>query len=1297
MKEKLLFLLIITSTIFVFPQQRQYTIDWGETEIVSSAGFSLKIPAFNDEYYNYSFDNGLQFVDQWSVSSLINESSVTITQVVYTSISKAELKDLDARKIPNTLQFSLKNSKARDKNYALLQLSPIIKESNGTYKKVTAFQLNYNTTTSRTLINKQFKKAKSVSNSVLDTGLWYRFYVDTTGVFRLSKNFLNQLGVDVDNVDPRTIKLYGNGGRMIPYSNAEPYPFDVTENAIQFIGEEDGVFNNEDYILFYAQGPKGYNEESNTHINCYTDKTYYYINVSSDSGKRIQAFNQPTGTVDMVIDSFEDYQFYEVDKNNLGLLGRRWFDDPFDVETSKSYTFNFPDLDTSIPIQLNVYVAAVSTTVTSMQLNVNDANIATMSLSAVSNSTLASGASYSNTVNVSSPNIKVDLSYNNQGNPSAVGYLDYISITGTRSLRAYDNQFQFQNRAVTLASGVGQYNMTNASQISEVWDVTDIYNVSNVVNEGQNANLSFTSALGTLRTYVAVCPADYFEPGMDSDTEVANQNIKGSIFINAADEFQDVDYIIITPSNMFSEAERLKQINEGQYGLNVKVFTLDQIYNEFSTGNPDIGAIRNLIKYTYDNASSPDKRLKYVCLFGDGSFDYKDRIPNNTNIVPSWHSESSFNLTNSYVSDDFYGMMDDNEGAMGSTDMLDVAVGRILADTPERARELVSKIEDYYKKESFGSWRNNVVVISDDVDEDWEGILQQTTDNIGNQVSQQKSFFNVIKIHSDAYQQETSAGGNRYPQVTSDIVSAVDNGAVVVNYFGHGGEDGLAQERILLKPDILGFSNKNKYNCFITVTCEFTKFDNPYRETAGEFTYWNADAGAIGLITTTRQIFVNFATNFNNILGQYLFSYSTNDTFEDYEYPSVAEALRLAKNNSSISGNSQRRLIFFIGDPAMKLSFAKPNIRLTALNDVPIAQATDTLKALSYVKLAGEVTDVSGNLLSNYNGTLSTTIYDKSIERQTLANDNIRLNGELVKLDFTTLGNIIFRGQASVQNGVFEFDFVVPKDIEIPVGFGKVSFYSKNENLSEDQAGASVNTIRIGGLNENATEDDIGPLIEVYMNDENFVSGGITNESPTLLVKLEDTNGINTSSGIGHDIVGIIDGDETNPIVLNDYYETEIDDYTKGTVSFPFKDLEPGLHTLTVKAWDVYNNSSTAEIQFIVFDEDQGLVINNVLNYPNPFVNYTEFWFNHNSSDVLDVSIQIFTVSGKLVRTINGTTDAGTTGGNNTTSSLSRNIVWDGRDDFGDKIGKGVYVYKLTVYSNLLNKKVEKIEKLVIL
>lgn len=1281
MKKSIQFLILL-SFVFGVSQQKTFTIQWEGTKEMATEISRLEIPFFNNGF-SFSPESGLKFVAQWS-SREVNSNSIKISNVAYATLTQSDLKDLDIKSIPSKLIYKLQNSSGRDKNYAFLELSPIIREGN-TYKKVTSFTIQYNTgVTAKTTLSPQ-----DISNSVLSAGSWYKFYVDKTGVFKLTKSFLNSLGVNLNNIDPRTIKIYGNGGAMLPYDNSEEYPLDLEENAIKFVGEEDGVFNNEDYILFYAEGPTGYNSISNTNNNIYTDRSYYFLNISPGLGKRILPLNQPTGTPDLVLDTFQDYQFHEVDDYNLAKMGRRWFGDVFDVDPSKTFEFDFPNLVSSEPIILKVFAAAVAEAPTNMQISVNGSAIGTLNFGGISGQILAAESSFFNLINVSSSTINVGLDYNNNGDPSALGYLDYISIEATRDLTYNGVQLLFKNKTTSGLTGIVQYNLNNTSNVTEIWDVSDKYNVTNIINENSESSFSFFDNLGVTKTYLAIDSSSLYTPLSDNNSYVENQNIKGTIFLNEQGQFQDVDYIIVTPNIFLSQAERLAQINRNQYNINVKVLTLEKIYLEFSSGNQDVSAIRNLVKYVYDNASVPENRIKYLCLFGDASFDYKDRINGNTNYVPSWHAYSSFNLTNSFVSDDFFGMMDNNEGNMSNYNRLDIAVGRILADSPQKANQLVDKIERYYSADAFGSWRNNVLVISDDVDEAWENVLQQTTNNIGDLLIQEKPFINVTKIHSDSYQQESSSAGDRYPAVTEAISDALELGALVVNYFGHGGEDGLAKERFFETPNINNLRNVCKLNCFVTVTCEFTKFDNPLRETAGEFVYWNPNGGAISLITTTRQIFVPVATAFNNTLDQYLFSYGSN------QYPSIAEALRLTKTNPSVSSTEQRRLVFFIGDPAMKLTFAKPNIKLTAINDVPITQPSDTLKALSKVKLAGVVTDESDTVLTNYNGILSTTIYDKDIQRQTLGNDGTSdSNGQII-MDFNTSGEIIFRGQATVTNGEFDFEFIVPRDISIPVGNGKVSFYSKTKDANQDNAGANFD-VKIGGLNLNAPEDNLGPTINLYLNDESFVSGGVTNEDPTLIAVLEDENGINTASGIGHDIVAIIDNDETNPFVLNNYYETDLDVYTKGTVNYPFRDLEPGLHTMTLKAWDVYNNSSTAEIQFVVHDKDQELRIDNVLNYPNPFVNYTEFWFNHNSSEPLDVSIQIFTVSGKLVRTINsqtGSENCCDLGG----SGLSRSIAWDGRDDFGDKIGKGVYVYKLSVKSPSLNKTVEKFEKLVIL
>jgi hypothetical protein len=428
------------------------------------------------------------------------------------------------------------------------------------------------------------------------------------------------------------------------------------------------------------------------------------------------------------------------------------------------------------------------------------------------------------------------------------------------------------------------------------------------------------------------------------------------------------------------------------------------------------------------------------------------------------------------------------------------------------------------------------------------------------------------------------------------------------------------------------------------------------------------------MLTTIREIGQFNAENFNDSLSKNLLAYGSN------QYTTIAEALRISKNENPSSASN---VVFYIGDPALMLAIPKPRINLTKINDVVISQPLPDFKSLAKIKITGEITDENNTLLSNYNGELSTSIFDKIITASTLNND-----GYSPAMSFKTLGETIFRGNASVKNGQFEFSFVVPRDIRIPVDNGKISFYSKKEGNLENQSGYN-STIKIGGINESAPQDNINPKVKLYMNDETFVSGGITNSSPFLLAFLEDENGINTASGIGHDIVAVLDGDVSNPYILNDYYQTKLDDYTNGNLRFPLRNLEAGLHTISFTAWDVYNNPVTSEIQFIVVG-DESLTLSHVLNYPNPFSTYTQFWFSHNRPyEPLDVQVQVMTITGKVVWTKNQIVT--------TEGFLSREITWDGRDDFGDRIGKGVYIYKLTVKSNLTNKKAEKYEKLVIL
>jgi len=535
------------------------------------------------------------------------------------------------------------------------------------------------------------------------------------------------------------------------------------------------------------------------------------------------------------------------------------------------------------------------------------------------------------------------------------------------------------------------------------------------------------------------------------------------------------------------------------------------------------------------------------------------------------------------MSDDFFGLMDDNEGQMLATSVnvgegIDIAVGRMVVSTTQEAEDVVNKVIHYHDEKSYGRWRNNYVILTDDADTASDATLQSGLNTMIDNLNANYPFINAKKIHTDAYVQEVSAGGNRYPKAKQDFVDAIQLGALVVDYYGHGGEYGFAQERLYEISEAVSLSNYNNLPLFITMTCDFSRFDNPYLQTGGEFTFWNPEGGAISLVTSTRLIFVPVASTMNDNFNFYLYPDANNNQV------SVGEALRLAKNDNT---SDNRRVVFNIGDPALMLAIPKPKVVLTKINGVDVNQPTDVLNALSYVTLSGELRNSNNTVLTDYNGDLAVQIFDKNIQRQTLGNDGVTNSaGSLIIMDFTTLGETIFRGNASVVNGKFEFGFVVPKDIKIAEGTGKVSFYAKSSNPTlQDQTGHDF-SIKIGGINLNAPEDTTPPTVRLYMNDESFVYGGITNDSPIFLAFLEDEHGINTASGIGHDIVAILDGDELNPYVLNDYYETELDNYQKGKVRFPFRDLEPGLHTITFKAWDVYNNLITAEIQFVVVGDN---------------------------------------------------------------------------------------------------------------
>ena len=580
------------------------------------------------------------------------------------------------------------------------------------------------------------------------------------------------------------------------------------------------------------------------------------------------------------------------------------------------------------------------------------------------------------------------------------------------------------------------------------------------------------------------------------------------------------------------------------------------------------------------------------------------------------------------------------------------------------AQNAVDKIINYdTNPTSLGDWRNSLVFVADD--EDTDGHLKDA-DGIARFLDTTYTDLNINKIYFDAFQQVSTPGGEKYPTVTDEINKSMFKGAITVNYLGHGGSTSWAQERVLRLEDIENWVNIDKLPLFVTATCSFTGYDDAAFVTAGERTFLNQKGGAIGLFTTVRAVFGNSNEKLTRAVFENLFR------LENGEYMTIGEILRYSKNTST-AGTENSRKFTLIGDPAMKLALPQHRVITTTINGHDISDGVpDTLSALERVTIRGVIQDVGGNILSDFNGKVFPTIFDKSARLRTLGQD-AGSHG----VDFDLQKNILFKGIASVENGQFEFTFVVSKDIKYEFGNGKISYYAKQDESLIDAAGVYEDII-IGGADETASDDNQGPTVEVFMNNEDFVFGGITNENPILFVKLTDDNGINVAgSSIGHDLAGTLDEDTQNKYLLNDFYEAALDDHTKGEVRFPLFNIEEGRHQIKVKAWDIANNSAEGYTEFVVATSEE-VALKHVLNYPNPFTTNTNFQFEHNMpNQLLNIQIRIFTVSGKLVKTIE----------QQVLSDGYRitDLAWNGTDDYEDQLARGVYLYKIKVGLSLIH------------
>ncbi len=1114
------------------------------------------------------------------------------------------------------------------------------------------------------IVPKPSKIISPRSSSVLSKGNWYKMGLNKTGVYKIDFQYIaTKLRISTDDIRFSTFGIFGYGHGTLPEDNAYRFYEDLPENALEiYDANSNDRMDPEDYVLFYAKGSDRWDFVNNDFKHTspyYSDIQYYFISTTEGSGKKIITYSQ-SGSPQTIISDNDEYNVYEKDSVNPNNTGRLWFDAPLSQsEPSKKILLpnEYFTIGKEVKLILHYY-----NTIQNGTVSISQNNLLTSSFS------ISKGADIqTNTITFIANSEKIELNVGLSSAAEGFFYLDKIEVLTSQPVVFKNNPLNFRTISKVGSNSIMQFNLNNSGKNIKIWQVSDEINPEKVSFTGTSSQIQFLFNNNTLKEFVAFDVNTTYTPTHFG--KIANQNIKGlPVAYNT----------IIVPKAWKEEATKLAAFHKEIRNIETNIIDIDEIYNEFSSGRKDIMAIRNMMRYFYKQRTSSNAP-KTLLFFGDASIDFKNIGKGVLDFIPTFETIYPQDYSESYCTDDFFGLLDDTESSLNSTSNLDIGIGRLPVNSIQEATIVLNKIKAYKDKASFGEWRNVSTIIADDVDDVADYDFFKQSEEISKRIlDTNKIKSNLEKIYLDAFKQEQFSGGQRYDDADKLLKNRMTFGSLLMTYIGHGGSSGWSQERILTLKDIELYKNINNLPFITTATCGFAPYDKPNGEkSAGEKFLLQFDGGAIAMMTTSREVYITDQNRYMNIFVDEFYKKNTNNEYRDF-----GEIAKNTKNRNGLDVNSQK--IVLLGDPALQINKPKFNVVTTSISN----GSNDTIKSLSEITLKGEIRDFNNTIISDFNGFCNISIFDKKQNAQTNDNDN-QLSGK--KDTFMTQNNLIFKGNASVSNGTFSIKFIAPKDINYAIGYGKISYYAADVNQKPYRDASGMNdSVIIGGANLNAKTDNTPPQVRLFMNDENFGFGGITNPNPILIAKLYDDNGINTSSSsIGHDIEAILDHNTKYPIVLNTYYQSELDDYKRGIIKYPYYNLTEGRHSIKVKAWDVYNNLGEGYIEFIVSSSAE-IALNKVLNYPNPFTTNTYFQFEHNKpGELLDVNINILSISGKVVKSIHQKI---VTEG----FRVDKQISWNGLDEYGDKIGKGAYIYQVSI-RDLKGNSATKYEKLVLL
>ncbi|MDA3882952.1 MAG: type IX secretion system sortase PorU [Bacteroidales bacterium] len=1078
------------------------------------------------------------------------------------------------------------------------------------------------------------------AQSVLGSGTWAQVRVEKSGVYKISYDDLINMGFS--NIE--TVSIYANTPHELSLINTNTLPTTLTEIPVYISQSNPNTFSSGDYILFYGQSAHSWELDTNTqifipHTHSYSNFNYYFITINQGQTKRIVTENQVSNPANYTHTDFIERLYHEKDEVNPIKSGREWFE----YFSSKTLSFPSPQHIANKKAHFYIKLAGRDPIQSEFRVIINDSLLDNVELSGTSSyNPYAHSKTIIHSFYPSKNSTSLSINSLKSGTNSRA-YLDFVAFQYPRKLEFTNTQFSFRSLTNINTLAVSQFNIASNSKIS-VWDISNPLEPKNIQTSFANNITSFKSETNYLKEFIAF------------NTDFLNVHFVKNIQNQDILSRTNVEMIIITPEIFHEYADTLAKMHLQQDNIRTIIITPQEIFNEFSSGKPDIGALRNFVRYVYTTSNT----LKYLLLFGDGSYDNRN-FEESSYYIPTYQSQESLSQYSSFVSDDFFGILEENEGVDENDDFigdLDIAVGRFPVNSKEEAKNVVHKTIQYStNKEYRGEWQNNLCFIADDADEN-QTFHMSDADNISKSIHASYPQFNSTKIYLDAYKQEKQSVGQRYPDANLAIDNAVKKGCLVFNYTGHGSETQLSAENALNKSIVSSWNNTSKLPLFITASCEVSRFDDETQTTLGEHLLLERKGGAIALFSTTRVVFAfsNYILNKNIYKTLFLHDSITGKPL------TIGESFVRAKHITPNDFNQNKRSFTLLGDPALTLAVPQYTIVVDSINNIVFDEFNDTLKAKSIHTISGHIQDFFGNKVDSYNGEVYLQLFDKEQTIKTLGNDGNN------SFEFSAFTNILFHGKANIINGDFKTPFIIPQDIFYYYGKGKLSLYATNGSI---QANGVYSNLPIFGTDLYAKTDTEGPEINIYMNDTLFKENQKTHENPRLFVKIYDPSGINISqASIGHDITVTLENIHTSTtLMLNDFYIADNNTFASGTLEYPFTDLEPGNYTLTIEVWDTYNNSSIETMDFIVTSQEK-IKISSLYNYPNPLINETTFRFSHNQADKeIHITIHIYNIRGQLVKTLTHSGFAD--------SFTEESIYWDGKTNAGNIIEKGIYPYTL--------------------